>query len=181
MFLKLKNLFFVNNYKKLSLRTRYGRLIENEFIGIQYYNVDVSDSLDVLLSPIPERYRKDFYIYTIEANCAISPHIDNNVKTVINFYLNPSNCRTNFYKIREDSESYKVENQTSGSTFKKSSLDLIDGFVAKENEAWLLNVSIPHDIEPLSKELVNRFAITVQTIKYSFDQVKGMLKETDSI
>lgn len=181
MFVKLKNLFFVDDYKKLNLKTRYGRLIENGFVGIQYYNVDISNSLGVLLNPIPQRYRKDFYIYTMQTNCAISPHIDNNVKAVINFYLNPSNCKTNFYKIRKDSESYKVENQTSGLTFKKSSLDLIDGFIAKPNEAWLLNVSIPHSIEPLSNDLVNRFAITVQTIKYNFDQVKEMLKETSSI
>jgi hypothetical protein len=181
MFIKLKNLFRVDKIKKLDLKMRYGKVIDDAFRGISYYDVDVGTSINLLYSPIPERFRKDFLLYTIESNFSISPHIDNNVKSVINFYIKPSNCATNFYKIKKDSESYKHIGQTTGSMFKKSSLDFIDGFIAKENEAWLLNVSIPHGIEPLSDKPVDRFALTLQTVKYDFDQVKDMLLETNSI
>jgi hypothetical protein len=181
MFLKLKNLFYIDDFNKLDLRIKYGSVVNNVFKGLKYHNVDVGSCVTLLYSPIPERFRKDFFIYTIEANSSISPHIDSNVKAVINFYLKPSNCATNFYKIKAASETYKLAGQTTGSMFKKSSLNFIDGFVAKENEAWLLDVTHPHSIDPLSSDPVDRFAITVQTLKYSFDQVKDMLLETNNI
>jgi hypothetical protein len=135
-----------------------------------------------IFSLVPERYRGEFIVLVMEITGSISPHTDSGILTTINIYNNPDDCTTTFYDIPKDIkiDTMQVKNQTNGKVFKETHLSFYDSFVAKKDEAWLLDVTNPHSVTSNKTGIstINRTAVVLQTKFYSFDQVKEMLKET---
>lgn len=171
MFLKLNERFYDLPYQQLDRQVSYGEAIE-------YFNVDI-DPLKVI-KVIPARYVKDFHLAVMKINQPIPPHTDSEIKTTINFYVETEPCITTFYEPNPDAPVAQIENQTNGVLFNKKDLKEWKSFIAVPGDAWCLDVTKPHSVDPVT-ELTSRTAITLATGKYNFEQVCNMLTETRSL
>jgi hypothetical protein len=172
MFIKLNKPIYVPKYDIKEHVISYGNKIS--------YAV-VSTPLNDIFSLVPERYRKDFILLIMEISGNIPPHTDSKILSTINIYLKSDNCKTTFYEIvTNNPKTSQVKNQTNGKLFDLNSLKAIGEFVAKNNEAWLLDVSIPHSVTS-TESSINRIAVCLQSTKYGIEQVKEMLTETGNI
>ena len=52
--------------------------------------------------------------------------------------------------------------------------------MAEKDEAWLLDVTIPHSVTS-SESSINRIAVCLQSTKHGIQQVKEMLNESGNI
>ena len=117
----------------------------------------------------------------MEISGNVPPHTDSKILSTINIYLKPDNCKTTFYEIVTDTpKTTQVANQTNGKLFDLSSLKPIGEFVAKKDEAWLLDVSTPHSVTS-TESTINRIAVCLQSNKHATMQVKEMLAETGNL
>jgi hypothetical protein len=95
------------------------------------------------------------FLEMIGADCedsALSPHIDIRRRSCINFYLKTSNEITYFYDWNKTTEN----------------LTEIESFISKDNEAWLLNVTIPHSVS--LKRNTKRHVLTFSFLKTKFEE-----------
>jgi len=175
-FIKLNKKFDVSRFTETNLINAYA--IDGK--GIGFYNID-NYNKELILSVIPERFRKDFFVREMKINRNIPPHTDSYVYATINFYVKAVNCQTNFFKKVDSSLGVKMTTQTTGRTFKEDQLEHTGNFVAESGDAWLLDVSSPHSVKNLGAEPVDRIALVLQSSIYTFDQVKEMLLETNHI
>jgi len=164
---KFNNLEFFPMGKQIS----YGGAIE-------YFDVEI-DPLSVI-KVIPPRYVKDFYLSMMQINQAIPPHTDSEIKTTINFYVKTKPCRTVFYETKPEFSISQIESQTNGYVFDPEGLTEVSSFVAEVGDAWCLDVTNPHAVEPING-LDERVAICMGTPKYNYEQVCRMLAETGHI
>ena len=117
----------------------------------------------------------------MEISGNIPPHTDSKILSTINIYLKSDNCKTTFYEIVTNTpRTTQVKNQTNGKLFDLASLKPLGEFVATNNEAWLLDVSIPHSVTS-TESSINRIAVCLQSTKHDVSKVKEMLVETNNI
>ena len=83
MFLKLKNSIHIGKYKKLDVQAEFGKLVDGKFMGLRYHYVDAREYIEQLTRPIPQRYRSNFHLCSIETNKPIYPHTDSEVTFVV--------------------------------------------------------------------------------------------------
>jgi hypothetical protein len=172
MFIKLNKTIHVPEYDIKQHVVSYGNRIS--------YAV-VSTPLNDIFSLVPERYRKDFVLLIMEISGNVPPHTDSKILSTINIYLKPDNCKTTFYEIVTDTpKTSQVANQTNGKLFDTESLKVIGEFVANKDEAWLLDVTLPHSVTS-TESAINRIAVCLQSNKHGVEQVKEMLIETGNI
>jgi hypothetical protein len=110
----------------------------------------------------------------------VTPHTDSEIKTTINFYIEPGYYMTKFFDVKEGATISQIENQTNGFLFDKKDLIHKGTFIANAGEAWLLDVTQVHSVEPY-KEVTRRTAICLATDKHGYDAVAQMLFETGHI
>jgi hypothetical protein len=176
---------------------------------------------DKLYKVIPERYRKDFQVTRMSINSLLLPHVDNDFITTINFYYEPGEYRTIFFKAKDGANSWKTEEDrhlgVTTDTMKAEDVDVEDlkskvkefvaekqnmptceeityvdavyafedvyeigSFVAQANEAYMLDVRVPHNVEPLNGTQLRK-AFALRTRHYDYGQVYEMLKETGNL
>jgi hypothetical protein len=180
MFHKLKSNLVVSDYKPLEETISYGEHINGKFMGISYNFVEFNNS-DLLYSLVPLKYRHNFYTQVMKINTPVPPHTDSGIGFTINCYLQTDNCLTQFYKLNTDApQTTKMVMQTTGKMYREEDLDKTKNFIAKSNEMWILDVSKPHSVTPLG-EFKERVAITLSSMKYSYDEVCNMLYETGNL
>jgi len=173
MFIKLNKNIPLSNYTIKSSLATYGKRIE--------YST-VLEPFNEVFSVIPERYRNKFIVLVMKITGNVPTHTDYKAVSTINVYLNPDNCITQFYDL--NGEPNNIRSVNNAKVFEKSQLIPRDSFVAQKDEAWLLDVTKIHEVCSLKETQipsVNRVAIVLQTARYSFEQVKEMLKETGYI
>lgn len=177
-FLKLRDNFAVVNYIPRDLQTSYA--VDESGHGIAYYNVTCVNQSQ-LYNIIPERYRQDFYFSFLKIDAEIPAHTDSADRAVVNFYIKPGNCRTQFYKFNTATpRTRQVKNQTDGFLFDLEELTELDSFVAGPNEAWLLDTTQPHRVIP-PEGFQERTAVQLGTAVHNFNEVVEMLKETGNL
>lgn len=178
-FYKLKNKFIVSEFAPTNSQTSYDLNEGGEFKGIQYHNVKLKS--DAIWKFVPQQYRKDFYTSLMKINTQIPPHTDTSDKTVINIYVRPENCVTEFYKFKNDKpKTSQVTNQTNGYLFDKEDLILNSNFLAELNEVYILDVTKPHAVIPQG-QFEERVVIQLATSTYDFADVCNMLYETGNL
>jgi hypothetical protein len=174
-----------------------------------------------LYKVIPERYQDDFQLTRMSINSLLLPHVDNDFITTINFYFEPQNYKTIFFKPKPGASSWKTEEDIQGnvdvSPLEERGMDVeslkqrvkefvsekqnmptieeityvdavysfddvyeIGSFVAQPGEAYMLDVRIPHNVEPLDGPKLRK-AFALRTKKYDFGEVYEMLKETGNL
>lgn len=152
--------------------------MEVSYAGIIGY-FDVKDLTVDLLKVIPNGYKNAFSVSEMKIVDSVPPHTDSDVKAVVNFYIQPNNYKTIFFD--GDSPSYQVPNQTNGRVFFRENLVELDSFVAKDGEAFCLDVTTPHALDSLDEVPKERIALCLSTHDYDFDQVCNMLYDTGYI
>lgn len=170
MFARLNKTFDIK-YEQGEKQISYGGVIS-------YYDAKlaVNDVLDV----IPKRYQSDFYLSLMDIQGEVPPHTDSEITATINFYIEPGNYMTKFFRVKEDATVFQVENQTNGVVFDKKDLQHCGAFITNAGYAWLLDVTQPHSVEA-TKDITRRKAICLATNKYSYEQVHDMLAETGNL
>jgi hypothetical protein len=169
-FCKLNRNFVINDYEIKG--------IQNSFLkgdkGIVYHHVEF-DKFNIF-DIVPKQYKDHFFVSLMCINTEIPPHTDSSIKSTINIYLKTDNCLTQFHKFKNNTvKTEQVDNQTDGFIFDESDLEKTTSFIAKPNEAWLLDVSRPHSVIPQG-EFKDRMAVAISsTLQYSV--VYDILKE----
>jgi hypothetical protein len=163
------------NQKFSNIQYAEGGDMEVSYAGIiGYFNV--KDLKADVFKVIPKDYRNAFSVSEMKIIDAVPPHTDSDVKTVVNFYVRPSNYRTVFFK--GDSPAYQIPNQTNGQMFYRENLVEVESFIAKEGDAFCLDVTVPHAVDVLDEVPKERIAICMSTDEYDFEQVCNMLCDT---
>ena len=161
--LKLVQVSDVHNRDKY----KYTRAFEEDALptplNIYALPQEVSDAIVAQLpkSVLEQEVPKAFYM-EMPKPCAESkhlpPHIDRARRCAINIYLACDGEETKFYA------------DVDGELQEK------DSFIAKPNEAWLLDVSKPHSVS--MKESMLRSSISISFRKLSFDKLNTLLQES---
>lgn len=192
MFVKLKNTF-----KKPLFTTVEGL---ESFAGIDGKGVHHkriwSPDIEEIYSVIPKRYWDDFELTLMTINNYILPHVDNDLITAVNFYINTDNGsgRTVYYEAREDRKAWdelpelkvNAENFNHGQVkyvgdlYNAEDVREIASFTAFDNEAWLIDVTKIHNVE-VNENFKLRKALALRTKKYSYSEVYDMLIETGNL
>ena len=179
MFHKLLHKFNPEPFDITGSRIRFGEQVEGQFKGIEYFNINHSNT-DSLFSVVPNKYRENFCLTLMRINTIIPPHTDTGILVTINFYIETSNCITQFYKFKDEPKKYQIENQKEGFIFDENDLEPAGGFIAEQYDAWVLNVSQPHSVKPLGN-ITERLGLSLATNTYSYDDVCNMLYETGNL
>jgi hypothetical protein len=181
-FIKLNNNFVINHYELDKKFVQYGTIVDGIFRGTEYYTGKI-DTYDHIISVIPEIYRELFSISILKITTkSVPPHTDSNIKSTINFYIKPGNCVTSFYKFKESlPKKYQIENQTTGYIYNKDDLIETENFIALPNQAYLLDVTMPHSVYSLNNKFDNRIVVCIQSRECNFTQVAEMLKSTGNL
>jgi hypothetical protein len=179
-FAKLKNEFNLSEYEKIKDVVNYGVDYVEEFKGIDYCKVKIPNMYDVY-KIIPQQHRKMFGLNLMRINSKVPAHTDSIIKTCINFYIKTEPCITYFHEpIVEQPRMHQINNQSDGHMFNEDDLKRVADFIAKPNEAWILDVKKPHSVVPLFG-ISERRAFTLATNHFTFDEVCDMLKETGNL
>jgi len=168
MFRILKKPFNNLNYVQGGKQISYGDVIT-------YYDAEIAGS-EVFLT-IPPQYRSDFCLSLLKITGAVPPHTDSEVKTSINFYIEPGDYVTTFYTPEPKAVKRQIENQTNGYIFQHSELANRGFFKARPGDAYLLGIDRVHDVQGSGERTV----LCLATDKHDFYDVLGMLVETENV
>ena len=91
----------------------------------------------------------------------LNPHVDHGPICCINYHIESCEAKTDFYSINGKTKNKAV--------FTHDELTLEDSFIAKDNEAWLLDISKPHSV--YSSKTGIRKSITWQWLNHSFREI----------
>jgi len=170
MFIKLNKNFFDIEYSQGDEAISYGGIIS--YFCLNDINKDI-------LKVIPKKYQDFFSVSLLKVTDAVPPHTDSEAKTVINFYIKPGKYKTVFFD--GESSTYQIPNQTNGQMYKRKDLVESKFFVAEQGNAFCLDVTKVHAVDPLEEPLEERLAICVSTGDFNFEQVCNMLVDTKYI
>jgi hypothetical protein len=168
MFRKLAHTYSNLNYRQGKKQISYGDVIS-------YFDAELTAG--GVFYVLPLRYRPDFHLAVMDITDAVPPHTDSEINCTINFYVETEPCVTKFYRSEGNSVTLKIPDQTNGRIYDKDNLVCTGEFMAKSGDAYLLDVTKIHAVQPLFG-LNKRTAITLCTDKYDYDQVSEMLYET---
>lgn len=167
MFVKLNKQFDNITFTKGQEAISYGGIISYSYLDGVNSN---------LYEVIPEKYRPAFSLSVMEVIGEVPPHTDSDAKTVVNFYLRTGNYRTVFFK--GESSSHQIDNQTNGRLFDRNGLVEAGSFIAREGDAFCLDVDKIHAVDSLGENPNSRIAVCLSTGDYKFDDVCDMLYRT---
>jgi hypothetical protein len=157
------------------IKNQYGVEIDNQFVGVRYYEVDESLEKKILKTFIHPQARKYFHVALMVINNSyIPPHIDNDLQIVINYYIQTANATTYFWKPNQNTLSTaQVENQSDGKLFRENELECTGQFKAETNDLWILDVSKIHSVGKLycPKNNTLRIAYCIQSNKIKFSDL----------
>ena len=165
MFRILKKQFSNLDYAQGGKQISYGDVIT-------YYDAELAGG--GVWFTIPLRYRSDFHLSLLKITGPVPPHTDSEVKTSINFYIEPGNYVTTFYTPEPKAVKRQIENQTNGYIFEQHELANRGSFVAKPGDAYLLGIDHVHDVQGSGE----RTLLCLGTDKHGFYDVLHMLVET---
>jgi hypothetical protein len=181
MFFKIKKThdILIKDFIEHTVVDRYTTSINGIDYGIWYSKITMDDAT-IFENFIPKKYLDKFEALYMKINSRVTPHTDSGIKCSLNFYIDSQECETVFYRSVSNPSTYQIENQTNGVCFNYQDVVKLDSFIAKDKDIYLLDVSLPHSVETDKKNIM-RQVVVLQTNFYTYHQVLGMLKETNSI
>jgi hypothetical protein len=159
---------------------QYGKERIGIFWGMKYWAIQENIDKEIR-SILPEEYRKYFETSIFKINIPYIPvHIDNEIITSINFYVQTVGAKTHFYRYKNPNMNVeKLPNHSDGCLYKESDMERTDTFIAKPGEVWLLNVKVPHSVR--SKSFRKRIAYCLQSRHISYEETKQILNKNGLI
>lgn len=142
------------------------------FPKIAYYNIKDMDYFNSCF-PAVCKVSNDTLFYTeILGGSTLVAHTDHGVQCCINYYLEPNNSTTYFYDENGVLPS-TYPGKTTANIYDVGNIILVDKFVAKKNDCYLLDVSKIHSVS--SPDLGKRCFITWQWNHELFDTISDNL------
>ena len=159
----------------LDLLYRFGVDEGQGWQGISYYTIHPSIQ-SKMLSMLPVECCHMFEGSLMVINrTEIPAHIDNQILTSINFYVETADAVTRFHRFKDGVAPalLKLPNQDDGAIFEPHCLDLAGEFKAEKNDIWILDVKKPHSVYCSSTK--NRIAYCLQSSTVSYNQLLMLL------
>lgn len=155
---------------------QYGKKRIGIFWGMKYFAIQESIDREIR-SILPQEYQKYFETSIFKINIPYIPvHIDNEIITSINFYVQTVGAKTHFYRHKDlNINVEKLPNHSDGCLYKEEDMERINTFVAKPGEIWLLNVKVPHSVR--STTFRKRIAYCLQSRHINYEETKQILQE----
>jgi len=151
-----------------------------EFYGIRYYDVE-SSLLETLYNLLPTEVHKDFYSSLLVINDNVPPHTDIVETAGLNCYIKPGNYWTNFYVNELLVSGTEYADHGEGHIYNRELLTQTVSFLANPFDIYLINNKTIHEVTTHSVDKPVREVLQLATNKYSFDQVKEMLKDIQNV
>jgi hypothetical protein len=174
-FYKVKNLTFTDlklpdpDISKLQISHRYGVLINDEFKGITYYNLQNTYKEILLDALIKKKFHSKFNVFLMVINVDDAiPHTDDGITSVINYYIKTGNATTHFWERDEKTVSTKLACQQKAAVYDEKTLIHKDSFQCNVNDIYVLNVNKIHSVKtPAENPLRVAFCFQTKEIQYS--------------
>lgn len=192
MFVKLKNKFETPLFTTIQGLESFAGL---DGKGVHHKRIWTPD-VENIYSVIPKRYWDDFELTLMTINNYILPHIDNDLISAINFYINTDNgsARTVYYEANQNTSpinnkpalQVNAENFNNGEIkyvgdlYRQEDVTEICSFTAYDNDAYLIDVTKIHNVI-VNEDFKLRKALALRTKKHSYIEVYNMLKETGNV
>lgn len=170
MFYKFTQSHDISNFTPGDEIVKWTKTVNGEEYGSFYYEINNQNVLNKAFSFVPVNLRDQFDASYMKINHSIPPHIDNEIITVINFYIYPSGCTTTFFETPDNlNPSETLENHTNGGLYDRDALTIHDQFQALYGDVFALDVSKIHEVT--GPEPVNRIAICLQSASVSLEDL----------
>lgn len=160
-----------------SVHLQASRLIKGKHVvsygPIAYYK---------LLGGLPPRLIAQFQpekIYLVEINGPIQagPHRDHGIQCSINFYVKSSAARTQFWHEAPGATALVYQHEEKAHMYRKAELLPWCNFTAADGDAYLLNNSEIHSVEP-GETPIDRLFVQFAWSNTIFTQLLNKLKKT---
>lgn len=158
--------------KQIEFATREG----SEFYGIRYYDV-ASPVLKTLYDLLPQEVHGDFYSSLLAINDNIPPHTDIVETAGLNCYVQPGGYWTNFYLNETGARGTEYADHGEGHIYDPQLLTRVGSFQAGPFEIYLINNKTIHEVTTYAVDKPYREVVQLATNKYSFDEVRQMIKD----
>jgi hypothetical protein len=152
----------------------------DEFYGIRYYDVS-SPVLETLYNLLPKEVHSDFYSSLLVINDNIPPHTDIVETAGFNCYIRPGGYQTNVYVNDSGVTGAEYADHGDGHIYDKKLLTLAGTFTANPYDIYLINNKMIHEVATTAVDKPIREVLQLATNKYSFDEVKEMLKDIQNV
>lgn len=100
-------------------------------------------------------------------------HIDHNISACANYYVETNGSTTYFYNKKPNATGLVYPGRDVANIFPLSGLDLVDEFVAEQNDLYLLDVSKIHSVNSPNNGI--RKFISFQWVGVPFEKVRDTL------
>ena len=123
-------------------------------MNLKYYGI-TDNALHILENRLPEQLRQlphKFYYCIMTGPGRLVPHIDSHTKICLNYYHKAGDSLTPFYdcKVENPMQAMNKRGKYIKNTFEESQLTLKENFSAEDDECYILDVSIIHNVELFS-------------------------------
>ena len=152
----------------------------DKFYGIRYYDV-ASPILETLYNLLPEEVHGDFYSSLLVINDNIPPHTDIVETAGLNCYVQPAGYSTNMYANNLGIGGIEYADHGEGHIYSKESLTLLGTFNADPYDIYLIDNKVIHEVSIDDFDKPVREVLQLATNKYSFDEVKEMIKDIQNV
>lgn len=150
----------------------------------QYYIKDFKYLEDILKPRIKLELRPDYIAYCEINQFGADPHTDESTVS-LNYYINPADCITEFWTKKDPKavdlklpqlqiDGTLIENTVK--QFDKQKLDCVASFIAKEGEAYLLNIKQIHSAHKISDNTETRKLIRILWNNHNYYNVLNNIK-----
>ena len=163
---------------KGKFHTSYGKF-PNPVLA--YYHIKDEEYLNSLLPDnMPWDSIPPFSVKYVELVCTrpghLLPHIDHDISTCANFYINTVDSTTYFYQCRQDSQGFIYPGRLTANIFTFDQVERLSSFCANDNELYFLDVSKIHSVET-PKSGIRQF-ISWQWKNTEFDKIIAGIDNT---
>jgi len=159
---------------------KFGKIMDGKFCGIAYYDLDAKTA-NTVMQMFPEELRHHFQVTLMHINVPfVPPHIDNEIKVVMNCYVKTADATTKFYELATSNPNIeKLPNQTDGMLLDEKDLREVGRFTAESGETWVLDVKKPHSVTCGNTE--ERIAYCMMSADLSYNKFYRILEKNEMI
>ena len=142
----------MNLYKKTQINigevdvTQLKGQIQNQYGQLTYYAINLDYLNSIVQSPICKIPPNSILLGEIIGAGHLQPHRDHNISCCINYYFQPNQSATFFYKENNNAVPRKIFGKTTANIYNFESVSQVGCFKAMKNESYLLNVSEIHSV-----------------------------------
>lgn len=161
--LDLNNLSIVDNCKSYLKTQRYAKnFLSHNLIPSDTYEIKNTNDIIKFLPETVVEYEVPTVLYIelkseFQEIALLPPHIDIKRTVAINYYFETNSERTSFYDYNKLTQE----------------VNEVESFTSKNNEIWILNVSVPHSVT-FFRPYLRKF-LSFSFNKLTYDKLVSML------